>query len=483
MTLKPWKNWRIVPQVIFVTTLPVLLMFITVVIYSYYSRSHEVIEELQERGQLTAAHLVDLSVYALYAGDDRYLAPALDKLITTDPSIVEISIKDAKGGIFMHRRRPGNSRDGLLTFVQPVTTQAVEFDNFADASNPHTDRSETSSRMKSPNSIGQVLVLVSPEHMLNKQKHRIFVGATIAAVTLIISLLLGLALASGITKPLTAIINTVRRIRSGDFTNVSARNAVGEIGELESAIADMATSIAEGRLDLENKVKQRTAEIRRLLDKVNNVAEEERRFLSRELHDHLNAELIVVRLEAQHILALIEGREPLNRDDLHTHVTSITKLVAGLYNNARSIVRRLRPEILEALGLQSAIEEVVRSYDDTQSGCAYTFISNGDFSNIDDEIGISIYRITQEALANVSRHANAKHAYVELAVVDGKLSLTISDDGTGFDLSVSTPGLGVMGMRERVQSLGGNIEIDSSLTNGTTIFVNLPKIVTAPPSR
>jgi two-component system, NarL family, sensor histidine kinase UhpB len=245
----------------------------------------------------------------------------------------------------------------------------------------------------------------------------------------------------------------------------------------------MATSIAEGRLDLENKVKQRTAEIRRLLDKVNNVAEEERRFLSRELHDHLNAELIVVRLEAQHILTLIEGRQPLNRDDLHTHVTSITKLVAGLYNNARSIVRHLRPEILEALGLQSAIEEVVRSYDDTQSGCAYTFISNGDFSNIDDEIGISIYRITQEALANVSRHANAKHAYVELAVIDGKLSLTISDDGTGFDLSVSTPGLGVIGMRERVQSLGGSIEIESSLTNGTTIFVNLPKIVTAPPSR
>ena len=474
MTIKTWKNWRIVPQVMVITILPVLLMFISVVIYSYYSRSQEVIEELQERGQLTTAHLVDLSIYALYAGDSSYLAPALDKLIEDDPNIVEVSIKDAKGGLFMHRNRQAMSRDAALTFVQPVTAQAVAFDSFADTTAAHTDPSDPNSRAKPQNSIGQVVLLLSPQHMLNKQKHRIFVGATIAAVTLIITLLLGLALASDITKPLTAIINTVRRIRSGDYTNDLPRNAVGEIGELESAISEMAQSIAEGRLDLENKVKHRTAEIRRLLDKVNSVVEEERRFLSRELHDHLNAELIVVRLEAQHIVSLTESRQPLNRDELQTHATSITKLASGLYTNARAIVRRLRPEILETLGLQSAIEEVVRSYDDTQSGCIYSFMSSGVISDIDDAIVIGVYRITQEALANVSRHANAKHAYVDLTYLDGGLSLTIGDDGAGFEPSASTFGLGILGMRERVESLGGSIAIESSAQDGTTIIVNLP---------
>ena len=101
-------------------------------------------------------------------------------------------------------------------------------------------------------------------------------------------------------------------------------------------------------------------------------------------------------------------------------------------------------------------------------------MSSGVISDIDDAIAIGVYRITQEALANASRHANAKHAYVDLTYLDGGLSLTIGDDGAGFEPSASTFGLGILGMRERVESLGGSIAIESSAQDGTTIIVNLP---------
>ena len=160
-----------------------------------------------------------------------------------------------------------------------------------------------------------------------------------------------------------------------------------------------------------------------------------------------------------------------NMDELQSHVTAITNRVSDLYGVARGIVRRLRPEILETLGLLSALEEIVKSYDETLSGCTFDLDHEGDFTNLNDKVAIAAYRCIQEGLSNIVRHAHATHAKVYLLRVQEFLHVNISDDGQGFTPGVTTMGVGLIGMRERINALRGSFEIASSPGKGTAIRI------------
>jgi two-component system, NarL family, sensor histidine kinase UhpB len=222
------------------------------------------------------------------------------------------------------------------------------------------------------------------------------VNAAIAGTVLLLSVALGLYLAFGLTRPLAATIAAVRRIRGGDYAIEMGVTAGGEIGDLQSSIKEMAGSLDEFRRDLESKVAARThdleaarddaiksnAEKRRLIQKVNSAVEEERRNIAVEIHDHLNAVLIVARLEAQRILDLAESDSTSQAaSEIKTRALSVIKLTLDLYEEARSIVRRLRPEVIDTLGLRDAVEEMVRHYDTLQSQCRLEFHAEGSMSS------------------------------------------------------------------------------------------------------
>ena len=315
---------------------------------------------------------------------------------------------------------------------------------------------------------------MTSQKLLAKQQRRVFVGATIATAAFALAIMLGAWLAAGITRPLLQIIETVRKIRGGLYAVAPTAPTTGEIGELQSAIFEMAASVADTRRDLESKVQIRTAEMRRLLHTAQHAVEEERRYLSRELHDHFNAELIVIRLEAQQVVTLAEDYSSANIADIRAHAASLMHVVNDLYRVARSIVRGLRPEILETLGLQSALEEIIKSYDDLHSTCKFEYEYDGDFSKIDDNLAISAYRIAQEALANIARHAHASRATLRLTTADNFLSLSIQDNGVGFNLEDTHAGVGLIGMRERVHALGGSLRLQSAPGAGTLIAMMFP---------
>jgi two-component system sensor histidine kinase UhpB len=204
--------------------------------------------------------------------------------------------------------------------------------------------------------------------------------------------------------------------------------------------------------------------------------EDERKSIAIEIHDELNASLIAARLESQSILQLADkAGEGAAIEQIKQKSQAITKLTLDLYASGRRLVRRLRPEVLDMLGLHGAVEEMMRHYD-SGSGCRFGFHSEGDFSQLENELAISAYRIIQEALSNVMKHAGATQAQVSLVLSnsDGMLHIEVSDDGAGFDTGTASAGIGIIGMRERVYALNGTIAFISDSENGTVVTITLP---------
>lgn len=125
------------------------------------------------------------------------------------------------------------------------------------------------------------------------------------------------------------------------------------------------------------------------------------------------------------------------------------------------------------LGLHGAVEEMLRHYD-SGSGCSFTFHSEGDFSRLGHDLAISAYRIVQEALSNVMKHAGADHAQVSLVLAGDALHIAVADDGAGFDPVQASEGIGIIGMRERVHALNGTLRLHAAPGAGTEVAITLP---------
>jgi two-component system sensor histidine kinase UhpB len=293
--------------------------------------------------------------------------------------------------------------------------------------------------------------------------------------------------------PLREAIGVLRRIRGGEYRVQLPVTTGGEIGELQASIGEMSVALDLSKQDLENKVAERTRDLlasrnealradadkRKLIQKVNNIIEDERKSIALEIHDELNASLIAVRLESQTIQHLAAKAVPGPEiDQIRAKAQAITKLALDLYANGRRLVRRLRPEVLDMLGLHGAVEEMVGHY--RNSGVLVEFDSEGDFAQLGNDLAISAYRIVQEALSNVMKHARAGFVRVSLALLDveggaeGALRIEVQDDGEGFDTTGASEGIGIIGMRERVAALGGSMHVHSTPGEGTLVSIVLP---------
>jgi two-component system sensor histidine kinase UhpB len=366
---------------------------------------------------------------------------------------------------------------------------------FSDNGSPHVSGpSDTKPPTQPAEVVGFVRVTMSPSNMLEKQARRFQFELAMAALALAASGALAWFLARSLTVPLKTSIGALRQIRGGDYRVQLPVTTGGEIGELQGSIGEMSEALDQSKQQLENKVAERTRDLvasrnealkadadkRKLIQKVNSIVEDERKSIAIEIHDELNASLIAARLESQSILHLASkaGEGPATIEQLNQikqKSQAITKLTLDLYASGRRLVRRLRPEVLDMLGLHGAVEEMMRHYD-SGSGCRFEFHSEGDFSQLENELAISAYRIIQEALSNVMKHATASHAQVALTLssADDMLHIEVADDGAGFDVGTASAGIGIIGMRERVYALAGTISFSSDPDNGTVVAIALP---------
>jgi PAS domain S-box-containing protein len=200
------------------------------------------------------------------------------------------------------------------------------------------------------------------------------------------------------------------------------------------------------------------------------VQEEERRHLARELHDELGQCMTAIQADAELIHELSRQKDPT----VATSAQAIVAVSSRMYDAVHSMMQRLRPGVLDDLGLVAALEEEMEAWRNRHARVACSFDKSGDLMGLGEPVNISLYRIVQESLTNIARHARATQVHVRLARDDGRVNLEIRDNGQGMDTSKPGRGLGLIGMRERAEALGGTLAVESEPGRGTAITVRIP---------
>jgi two-component system, NarL family, sensor histidine kinase UhpB len=195
--------------------------------------------------------------------------------------------------------------------------------------------------------------------------------------------------------------------------------------------------------------------------------EEERRRLARDLHDEVNQALTAILLRLQ---AVSQDAPAEVADEL----AEVRRLVNQAMDELLRLARELRPSALDDHGLYSAIEGQVRRFRN-QTGIDTELRADGDPADLDADREIAVFRIAQESLANVARHAGASRVDIELGRIgEHGIALTVRDDGCGFMPAGASNGLGLNGMVERARLVGGELDIDSTPGTGTTVSLRVP---------
>lgn len=239
-----------------------------------------------------------------------------------------------------------------------------------------------------------------------------------------------------------------------------------------------AAQLAEHKKMLEMRVAERTEELRRLLNDLETTREVERSHLSAELHDELGQELSALRYSLG-LTKIRYGKEPTK---IAANLDDLGELLERASQSIRNVVTDLRPKVIDDLGLEAAVEWLVdRTKQRSELDCHLEM--NGDLFMVDTRIAIAAFRIVQESLTNVIRHAEASRVEVDLRANEEAILLRIADDGIGLDASRAkgrkdSSGVGLLGMRERVHALGGELAMGAGLEGrGTEIRCQLPRIL------
>ena len=286
----------------------------------------------------------------------------------------------------------------------------------------------------------------------------LFAGLALATVALIYWSL-GLAL-----RPIHVLADGMDQLEHGHFDAHAAPTSVTELRRIGERFNSLARALE--RLAADN---------RRLMERLIAVQETERKELARELHDDLGPRLFGIKADAVCILRAAGGEE------IAARARSIGELVDGIQQLNRRFLARLRPLILDEMGLSEALRQLVDSWQERNPEIACTLALSGPAEVADEAVGLTAYRVVQECLTNVARHAGAGTVTVRVACdADGKdaaqpgmLRISVEDDGKGLPPDHRF-GFGLLGMSERVRSLGGSLDLARAPGGGTIVSVAIP---------
>lgn len=244
---------------------------------------------------------------------------------------------------------------------------------------------------------------------------------------------------------------------------------MNENSGVEGAVVFIADITAEKQAELQ--LRNTLDEIRHLSSHLQTVREEERRSIAREVHDELGHALTAVKMD----IAWLVKHIPDEDEELSSRGTELTGIVDQTISSMRRIVSRLRPPVLDDLGLDAALEWLVSDFQ-RYSGVEADVSISDLADRFRGDNASCIFRIVQEALTNVSRHAAANHVSIRGSREDDSYRLVVQDNGNGFefDAEAQHSGFGLLGIAERVRELEGHLEMDTGPGKGTTLVINLP---------
>jgi signal transduction histidine kinase len=290
------------------------------------------------------------------------------------------------------------------------------------------------------------------------------------------TLLVGLALAmviisSGtrrLTDPIQALVAQTQHLARGNFAGHVQGGTIDEMRSLSEAFNEMADRVARYRAGMQSYVAA-----------ITHSQEDERKRIARELHDDTVQSLIALGRRLELLEQSLE-----NPIEAAKQLYQLQQMVAQTVAEVRQFSRDLRPLLLEDVGLQAAMRQMLREME-RRDAVETTFTIEGDFahSQMDDELEVAVYRIAQEALNNIHKHAHATRVDVTLHFEHQGIRLVVQDDGQGFPLAETAElarrgSFGLMGIRERAKLFGGTFRIESEPGKGTCVTIFLPYDVT-----
>jgi signal transduction histidine kinase len=300
--------------------------------------------------------------------------------------------------------------------------------------------------------------------------------------------------ARSVRRSLAVLRREAERIAAGHMTEPIPRLGDDEVGRLGRSLDEMRIalkqsleSVEQANQQLERRVEERTRELEglyqqlrereewrgELLRKVISAQEDERKRIARELHDETSQTLSALAIGLETALAKYPS------DVSRARLVDAKALTVRTINELHRLIYDLRPSVLDDLGLVSAIRWYAERQLESRGISVRCEFTDTD-ARLAPETETALFRVVQEAVTNIAKHARAETVLIQCAVRDGALTIEIEDDGQGFDPATLPPpaarerGLGLMGMRERVELLGGTLILDSAPGRGARIVVSVP---------
>ena len=316
--------------------------------------------------------------------------------------------------------------------------------------------------------VTEILIRADPSAEISEVWHEtkniigMFVLFVVMAI-LIVYYTLGRGLA-----PISVILNGLEGIERGEYRLRLPMFNLKELSQISEKFNLMASVLENTR-----------EENRELTQKSLAIQERERQNLAHELHDELGQSITAVKAVATSIGQADQDPSAL-KDSVHT----IIDVSNHMYDVARVMMRRLRPPVLDEFGLITALQDMIDDWNSVHEDVFCEFKFNGQFDQLDEDVKINVFRIVQESLTNVIKHARASKVGIELNLeeissagqeeIPCHLLLNIADNGVGFNESKLKRGLGFLGMQERIDALTGDISIQSSPGKGVNISIKIP---------
>src|SRR3990172_7828115 len=302
----------------------------------------------------------------------------------------------------------------------------------------------------------------------------------VGSVGLILTLLVAWYTTRAVVRPVKQLRATARTIAQGKLDSpvqITAQDEGGEVAEdietMRGQLKRFRDDLERAKLALERQVRERTQRLHETLGKVITAQEEERRRLARELHDEQGQALGAISISLDRLSRLVGPAFP----QVQKEIEQARDMARVLLQETRRLIYDLRPSVLDDMGLEAAIRWSAETHLE-RHGVEVTFHSSLPPGRLSPPVEVALFRVAQEAITNIERHAQARHAGIVLEQQGSSLLMQVRDDGRGFDpghvLEGRETGVGLEGMQERVLLIGGRMEVVSAPGQGTLIKVEVP---------
>ena len=439
-----------------------ILLSITLTLQVHYSLTRALDDDLRSQGVSIGRDLAARATDLILVNDLYALRQLLLETQANNPAVRYAFLVDANGQVLAH------------TFGEGFPARLIELNQAAPQDYQHTISVETPEGLVWDIAVpvfngkaGTARVGISNQgirRMLLDLTSQVLLTTTIV---LALSLLAATFLTFILTRPILDLVNATRAIGKGDFTQRVRRWANDEIGELAEAFNQMAIELEKA-----DEVRREREHLRRQhLERVIAAQEEERRRIARELHDSTS----------QSLTSLMVGLRTLDttceNPQMHSQAQELRQVVGQVLEDVHNLAVQLRPAVLDDLGLSAALERLIQDWQKRHHIPVDIVVHLGG-ERLPEAIETALYRIIQEALTNVARHAQANSISVLIERRQQQVIAVIEDDGQGFDIEqVQHQGhLGLVGIRERSELLGGSLTIESGFQKGTSLYIQIPLV-------